>query len=146
MDDLAENGGGMSEQPPRRLHVALRERLPDPRRGDAAIRVERTHVVDDVDAEAVLLPETREHLGGSRPALPEAEVVSDEHRAGRERLDQHPPYELVRGQRRERLVESQQQRRIDPGLGEQTELLRDPRRRREDRSRDEGGSGDAGRT
>ena len=84
------------------------------------------HVLNDIDGEAPLGAQFAEELDVARSPAAEAEVRAHEHGLHAERADEHVLHEIPGRQARELLVEVQHQRRIDPGLGEQLQLLMHP--------------------
>lgn len=74
------------------------------------------HVTDDLGAKTALMPEVAQGLRRAESAPTETEIVADEHRASRERTDEHFVDE-VRRLRRARFVEAQHEGGIDPRVG-----------------------------
>ena len=117
--DFAPDGVRAPEKPRSGLDVAVREEFADPRGRHAAIALERADIADHVDVEAELTAQLLQNVGVARSPAAEPEVGADQDGPCAERIDQDALDELARREARQRLVESQQERRVDARLGEE---------------------------
>ncbi len=122
-----EQAGGLG-------HATVAEQFADPGRGDAAFVgradvVAQVDVVDELDTEAVLLPQSTQQVDVPGAAGAEPEVAADEDQLGVQGADQDLGDERLGRLRLQVLVEAQQEHRVDPDVLEELASLRGARQR-----------------
>jgi hypothetical protein len=126
VNDLADDRMVAAEQLARAHDVPGAQELPNPCRRDAPASVGSSHVMDDVNLEAVAETESGEGLRSTDATPTEAEVGADQHGLGGQCVHQNETGELVSCQRREIFVEAQHQHGVHAGIGKQTYFLVHP--------------------
>src|SRR5690606_16737443 len=125
VDDLAAHVERSFEHSSCRLDVSVCEQFADPARRHTPLGIFKENVADDIDGEVVCRAEFTQHLGSACSPVPESEVAAHEYRRHAQRADEDVADEVLRGERRKRLVERQHQGRVKPQLAEQFQLAID---------------------